>query len=407
MDFEREYDVLVAGAGVAGIAAALEAARMGLHTALVEKSILEGGLATAGLINIYLPLCDGEGRQVTYGIAEELLHLSLKYGPGDVPVGWRDGDSGSRRQRYRTSFSPASFVLALDEALIEAGVTLWLDTQVCQASMDGDRVVGVEVENKSGRGVLRGRCVVDATGDADVAYWAGADCVEADNWLSLWALQVSRRDKREASTWPEETSLVTTVRLGADNEGSGAPPGGGKLVGTEAEQVTRFVLESRRLLREHIRARQAQGGDDNRHRLFPVTLPAMAQFRTTRRIVGRATLIDGQHGTHVPTSIGLIADWRKAGHVWEIPYGALIPRTIPGLITAGRCISSAGDAWEVTRVIPGAALTGQVAGLAAGLAVRQGTTPDRLSIQVVQEQLRRRGIPLHIAEVVRDEFTQT
>ena len=78
MDFERTVDVLVAGAGVAGIAAALEASRAGLRTALVEKTILVGGLAPTGLVYVYLPLCDGNGTQVAFGIAEELLHVSLK-----------------------------------------------------------------------------------------------------------------------------------------------------------------------------------------------------------------------------------------------------------------------------------------------------------------------------------------
>ena len=101
----------------------------------------------------------------------------------------------------------------------------------------------------------------------------------------------------------------------------------------------------------------------------------MAQFRTTRRIVGRETMTDGQHGLHRPDSIGLVADWRKAGYVWEIPYGTLLPQRVTGLLVAGRCISSEGDAWEVTRVIPPAALTGQVAGLAAGLAIAAADDP--------------------------------
>jgi len=125
-------------------------ARAGLKTALVEKTVLVGGLATTGLINIYLPLCDGCGRQVIHGIAEELLHLSLKYGPGDVPAGWRGDAPKEEARRYRVIFSPASFVLALDEALAHAGVDLWLDTLVCAAVMEGARVAGVEVENKSG-----------------------------------------------------------------------------------------------------------------------------------------------------------------------------------------------------------------------------------------------------------------
>jgi hypothetical protein len=190
------------------------------------------------------------------------------------------------------------------------------------------------------------------------------------------------------------------IQLGADNAGSGAPPGVEKLRGTDAEHVTRFVLESRRLLREHYQRAHTSGEMSDRHQLFPVTLPAMAQFRTTRRIVGQATLSDSQHGIRVPTSIGLVADWRKPGYIWEIPYGTLIPQGIKGLITAGRCISSAGDAWEVTRVIPAAALTGQVAGIAARLAIQHNTTPDRLQLKDVQMELKRSEIPFHIADVI-------
>src|SRR5207342_1077590 len=115
--------------------------------------------------------------------------------------------------------------------------------------------------------------------------------------------------------------------------------------------------DGRRLLREHYQECQAAGQD--RRDLFPLSLPSQAQLRTTRRIVGRATLLDGQSGVHFDDSIGLVGDWRKPGPAWEIPLGTLIPQGVRGLLAAGRCISADGDAWEVTRVIPAAALTGQ------------------------------------------------
>jgi 2-polyprenyl-6-methoxyphenol hydroxylase-like FAD-dependent oxidoreductase len=393
--FERRFDVLVAGAGVAGVAAALASARAGLRTALVEKGVLVGGLATAGLINIYLPLCDGNGRQVIHGIAEELLHLSLKYGPGDVPEGWQDPSTPGKpeRQRYRVAFSPAAFVLALDEALIAAGVDLWLDTLVCDAVLAGSRVAGVEVENKSGRGRLLADCVVDATGDADVAYRAGAPCVEAGNWVTSWAIQASLTRAQRAAADPAGTSLLDVVRLGASPQGRGAPADYTPLHGTDGREVTQFVLATRRLLREHY------AGVEDRHARFPVALPAMPLFRTTRRIEGRTTLAEDRAGVPAPTSVGLAPDWRRAGPIWELPYGALLPQEVTGLLAAGRCIAAAGDAWEVARVIPVAALTGHVAGLAAQLAVTQGVPPHRLAVADVQAALRHRGMPYHIADL--------
>ena len=79
-EITEQYDVAVCGGGIAGIAAALAAAREGKKVVLIEKQFMLGGLATAGLITIYLPLCDGKGRQVSFGLAEELLRLSITYG---------------------------------------------------------------------------------------------------------------------------------------------------------------------------------------------------------------------------------------------------------------------------------------------------------------------------------------
>jgi hypothetical protein len=400
MDFEKAFDVVVCGAGVAGVAAALECARSGLHTALVEKTVLVGGLATTGLVNVYLPLCDGRGRQVIYGIAEELLRLSLKYGPGDIPAGWPDGPQEQRTARYQTPFSPASFILALDEALLDAGVSILLDTLICRPVLAGDAIVGVEVEDKSGRGLLRAAIVIDATGDADIAYRSGAPCVDGVNYLSLWALHISAEDLRKALESGNGLPLLKGVRVGGDAFGSGHPAGYPRLHGTEGDDVTQFVLDSRKLLREYYRSRQGESNAGDRHNLFPITLPSMAQFRTTRHIAGQATLVDGQANTHFADSVGLSGDWRQRGPVWEIPYGTLVPQHVQGLLAAGRCISAHGEAWEVTRVIPAAALTGQVAGVAARLALAAHMPPHALAAGDVQRELARLGIPFHIADVI-------
>ncbi len=403
IQFIKYYNVLVIGGGVAGTAAAIQAARAGMYTGLVEKTILTGGLATAGLINIYLPLCDGQGHQVIYGLAQELLHLSIKYGPGNVPADW-PGGVPELSGRYRTVFSPASFTLALDEALTQARVSLWLDTLACLPVCEENRIIGVEVENKSGRGLIYADCVIDASGDADIAARAGAPWADGRNWLSVWALEASLQAARRAVEGEtrddaERAPLLSEVRLGAAADGSNAVSNSPQWIGFVGAHVSYFVLEGRRLLREHYQKLHAQGGDTSRHHRFPLTLPAMAQFRTSRRIDGQETMHSGQNNIHVPSSIGLAPDWRRAGPVWEIPYGALLPRQVSGLLVAGRCISAADDAWEVTRVIPVAALTGQVAGLAAAMAVQQNTTPDRLDVGDVQQALKKMSMPCHIEEL--------
>jgi len=398
IDFERQFDVIVCGAGVAGTAAALEAARAGLKTALLEKTITPGGLGTSGLVWAYPPLCDGSGRQVTHGISEELFHLTSRYGPARVSDDWREVHEVEAATRCWVTFSPAAFVLALDEALVDASVGVWLDTLVCQPIMESDRVMGVEVETKGGRGALFAQCIVDATGDADVAYRAGAPCEVGGNLLAIWAIQASLDAARKAVQQESGTPLQDLVLFGsnvADVHGRSAKAWSG----LDAGSVTAFVLAGRAFLREHYARRQAAGEGAERRNAYPVTLPSMPQFRTTRRIVGRANLTGGEHGQRQPDSVGLVADWRDPDSVWEIPYGVLLPTKVRGLLAAGRCIASGGDAWEVTRLMHAAALTGQAAGIAATLAVQGGTTPDLVAPRAVQKELEEKGIPYHVDEV--------
>jgi flavin-dependent dehydrogenase len=104
------YDVVVVGGGIAGVAAAVSASREGAKVLLIEKSFNLGGLATGGLISWYEPLCDGEGNQVIYGIAEELIKLSGKYGFNNLPRKWGgDGRNKPLNERYSTFFLLAYF----------------------------------------------------------------------------------------------------------------------------------------------------------------------------------------------------------------------------------------------------------------------------------------------------------
>jgi len=298
-----------------------------------------------------------------------------------------------------TLFNPASFVLALDEAIEEAGIDLWLDALVCQPVVRANRVEGLEIETKGGKGMLSAKVTIDATGDADVAYRSGAPCVEAGNFLSLWAIGFTLDRAKQAVELGSGAPFLRTVRVGADAFGAGQPPEMPLLRGTDARQVTTYVVDSRRRLRHRYQAAIAERGADARLDEFPLTLPAMAQFRMTRRIDGQDTMRTGEEFRRREDSIGLSPDWRKAGPVWEVPYASLLPRDVRGLLAAGRCMSSDGEAWEIMRVIPPAALTGEAAGVAAAVAIEKSTLPDTLDASDVQARMRANGVRIHLDEI--------
>lgn len=386
--------VLVVGGGVAGVAAAVAARRAGAQVLLMEKAALLGGLATNGLINWYEPLCDGEGRQLMFGLAEELLRLAIRYGDDTLPRVWREDarpvppervrpekqhpDGG----RYATFFSPTLFQLALDELLAAEGVELRLDILAARPVMDGQRCLGVCCESKSGREFYPAAVVVDATGDADLFTRAGAPCELGRNYLSFVAHVCDTAAK------PSAIRLRRWASRGADLHGTGHPAGYPTVAGVRCEEVTRFLLDGRKLLLDSLRKGERTQRD-------VVALPAQAQFRTTRRICGAVTLTEAAQGLRCEESIGLACDFERPGDWYEVPWGSLYCAGYPNLLAAGRMISSSGWAWDVTRVIPVCALTGQAAGAAAALALRDGADVGRISVPALQAELSRQGVTLH------------
>ncbi len=405
MSFEKMYDIVVVGGGLSGVAAALEASRSGHQTALVEKTILWGGLATAGMVPIYMPLCDGRGRQVTFGIAEEMISLAVKYGPGRVPAPWgeepwRESYSchslyprAALDSRFMTVFSPPSFVLGLDEALEASEADLWLDTLATEALMEGEQLRGIRVVNKSGAHTLRARCVVDATGDADIAFMAGAPCEQVGSYPTYLYQQASLAGAERSTRQGLAARLVAWAGIGGRELEDGDVSAGRLYSAVKGRDVSEFVMHCRRIAREKLAAAQEQSGREN---LYPAALPFQPQFRRGRRIRGRDTLRTGGKGRPCPDSVGVIADCRETDALWEVPYGALLPQDVHNLLVPGRCLSAEGYAWHVSRLIPAVALSGQIAGIAACLAVSRDTSPVRLEVSDVQRRARERGMTLHI-----------
>ena len=133
------FDVAVAGGGIAGIAAALSAARAGAKTVLIENQFMLGGLATAGLVTIYLPLCDGNGHQVSFGICEELIRLSEKYGKDEpIPAAWNDPAATVEEKaehRFRNRYHPNVFAIQCEQLLLATGVEILYGTRVAEVQL--------------------------------------------------------------------------------------------------------------------------------------------------------------------------------------------------------------------------------------------------------------------------------
>lgn len=400
----KTFDVAVIGGGIAGVAAAVQAARCGRKTILIEKTALPGGLATSGLVNIFLPLCDGNGHQCSCGLCEELLRRSIVYGPGQIPPGWREGRNAEEKGRFISVFSPASFVLALDEILEESGVQIWLDSLVCAVHCDPatGELKAVEVENESGRITVEARVFVDASGSALLARRLNLPLETDLNYLSIWALEENHGalhmnygavygNGQATGLFKEEDFAYSGMTL---NELCSR-----KLRGVDGAMVSDYLLTTRRYLRSYYTAAY-KSGRATRENFYPVKLPVMAQLRKIYSPHTTTVMQSGEDWQKRPDSIGMVGDWRKAGPVWEVPYGSLCPKQGPrNLLFAGRCIGATGDAWEIMRVIPSAALTGQAAGLAASVALDTGHPAAALPYAELEKALRNLGIPLHFAEI--------
>ncbi len=379
-------DVLVAGGGFAGISAALAAARQGKRVILLERQYVLGGLGTAGLVTIYLPLCDGMGHQVSFGIAEELFKLSIKYGIEDrFPYNWLDenGIRDEKSPRYEAQYNPHFFAISAEQLLIENGVKILYGTYAVATNCEDGRIKAVIVENKSGRSAIEVGSVVDATGDCDIAHFSGAptEINKQGNVLAAWYYSLSKAGYDLNMVGIAPTPLIGDIDKLPE----------GRFYGIDADEMSEVVIRSHAwALADMLKKREMD------ETAVPTLIASIPQVRMTRRIVGEYTLSDDEMHKYFEDSIGMVSDWRKRGPVYEVPFSTLYSSKVKNLICAGRCTSvEDGDMWDIMRVIPCCAVTGEAAGTAAAM------TDDfsNLNIAELQSLLRKNGVILHENEL--------
>lgn len=383
----KDCDVLVCGGGFAGISAALAAARQGKRVILAEKHFILGGLGTAGIVTIYLPLCDGVGRQVSFGIVEELFRLSISMGAeARYPENWLDRNNPAERTknnpRFEVQYNPQLFAILAEQLLIKEGVEILYGTYAVAAPAENEKITAVVCENKSGRFAINVKSVVDATGDCDIAHFAGAptENFKQGNILAAWYYSIGDKGYQlhmlGFSDIPDEERDDKAVIPLIDR----------RFTGLDGEELSEQVTLSHAQTLSDIRKRRANGED-----ILPVTMATTPQIRMTRRIKGEYTLASDEMHKFFEDSVGMVSDWRKRGPVYEVPFSTLYSKAVKNLICAGRCTSVTDGMWDIMRVIPCCAVTGQAAGTAAAMTDDFST----LNIKALQKQLTADGVKLH------------
>lgn len=390
---KKNYDVIVCGGGVAGVAAAVSAAKNGASVLLIEKSNILGGLATLGLVNLFVPMCNGRGKQIIFGLAEKWTRASARYGYDCIPAPWRDGEPKEPTDvRYLQHYSPYIFALQLTEEIAACGADLLFDCIACEGVMEGKRCVGVITESKSGTELYGCRMLIDVTGDCDVLRRAGVPCAAGENFFSYFGKMITLDSCRRAVEKGDIGELYSHFAGGEINLfGDGQPKDVPRWSGLTVEEVTDYLVRNQLLMLEKLKA------SDRRSRDLAM-LPLMPNFRTTCHLVGDYTFTVADAYRHFDDSVCAINDFEHRDHLFEVPLRALCRRDYPNLITAGRSASGDGYGWDLLRVIPPAILTGQAAAEAACLALREGVGVADVNIGALQRKLENENVMIHFPD---------
>lgn len=409
-------DVLVAGAGPAGIGAALMAAREGASVMLLEMGDCIGGIATAGMMSHWGGSSSSKILNEIYDRCEE-IQRELEFDMGQEGCG-------------RNAIYHEAQKIALDRMMREAGVRVLFYTKAVDADVVDGRIVGVTVENKSGRGYVEAKRVVDATGDGDVAAYAGVPYIkgrESDGRMQPATLMFKVGGVSSNAVYPGSfETLVPTEKgeLQALAKEILPHPAGHVLLyksvtpgtvvcnmtnaieidGTDAESVTRGLMTCRSQIPHIIRfLRQYVPGYENCWLMGTASLFGIRETRhfeglqtLTKEDILEARLYDnwvvrrGYFNFDVHNLTGASLDKTGVQHKftqkseYSIPYGCLLPKNVEGLLLSGRNISGSHMAHSNFRIMSVCIAIGEAAGLAAALSLKENVALRDLDVSKMQ-----------------------
>ena len=420
-----ETDVLVVGGGPAGTAAAIAAGRMGAKVMLLERYNHLGGLSTGGLVIWIDRMSDWSGRQVIRGIAHDLMDRLPKdalQGPPREVWGSKDTATAAywaqRTAAYHgiVTWSPTIDPEALKtlsmQMVLEQKVDLVLHAWVVAPIIEDGVMRGVIFESKEGRQAVLAKVVVDTTGDADLLARAGAalesDIDEGDihhciNTAFLLAgvdmerfIAFRTGDKTAYSDFMGRgrAALKTFEKPWVSWRNDVALFMGPRLSGYSAvdvDDLTAVEIRSRRLTIQHLEFYRAHAPGFAGAYLM-LGGPQIG-VRHSRRLAGMAKVTRGQWegGVAFADEIGVSTSLSPKFPNISVPYGALLPVALDGVLGAGRHVACDASSHSFMREVPQCWMTGQAAGVAAAIAAGQGRRPRDVAVAAIQRELLRQG----------------
>jgi len=439
-------DCLVVGGGPAGLSAAIAASRAGADTMLIERYGCFGGcITTVGMETLgwyrYEGVVEGEG------IGLEMERLAARMGG---TTKWPFNSSECLDAEY--------FKVVADELLRAAKVRPLLHTYVVDVIKEGRAIAGVVIENKSGRQAVRAKRVIDCTGDADVAYLAGARCsvperrdmlgvtsvfscsgVNKERFLEYteshpatyktwsrrggeWCQQTAEKEEHLRSPFLQqeferalEDGAIPSNPITRDMCGTwSALSEAGEATnlnlvhqvgvdGCNAFELTRAEMEGRAQTLHALAAlrHSVPGFEKSKLRNFGMTLGV----RDTRKVVGKYELSsdDVRNQARFEDSIGIFPEFidgynililPTTGRYFQVPLRCMQSPDVDNLLVAGRCVAGDKVSHAAMRNMMACTVTGQGAGVAAAVSIAEGVGTDRVSIRGVQAALGRQGVRL-------------
>ncbi|PIF76227.1 FAD dependent oxidoreductase [Variovorax sp. 54] len=403
-----DFDVVVVGGGPAGIAAAVSAARHGARTLLVERYGFLGGMGTAGGVTNFAGLYGkrrGEMTQLVRGVVDDLIDRIAGFNGMNAP---QNGMGGRICVR---SYDTSAYKLAADQLLEAAGVQMLFHAYAAAVLHDGARISALVVETKSGRQAIRANAFIDASGDADVAAFAGVPFEVGDGHGSglfpTTMFRIGQVDAPAALAAVGEFSAINDFMARAEQqhpgkysfprEGAILRPNkdprewranvtqirnaaGGAMNGVDARELSDGELEGRRQIAAYFKFLQAEVPGFAPSAI--VEIAPQVGIRETRRIQGLYALgrEDILGSATFDDTIGLNA-WPMEMHAdgrieWafprdeanaynHLPWRMLVPQTVDNLLVAGRCASMTHEGQSAARASGGCFVMGQAAGTAA------------------------------------------